>query len=88
MSGICRAIVDTAGGGPLIATQTTVFANSSAVIVNGDPVTPHGTNLHAVPVMVAGSNNVFVGGVAVCNSLDLATCLHPASGSSDVNVGN
>ena len=83
MSGICRAIVDTAGGGPLIATQTTVFANSSAVIV-----TPHGTNLHAVPVMVAGSNNVFVGGVAVCNSLDLATCLHSASGSSDVNVGN
>ena len=54
MSGICRATVDTAGRGPLIATQTTVFANSSAVIVNGDPVTPHGTNLHAVPVMVAG----------------------------------
>lgn len=38
--------------------------------------------------MIAGSNNVFVGGVAVCNAGDLATCGDAATGSSDVNVGD
>jgi hypothetical protein len=38
--------------------------------------------------MIAGSKNVFIGGVAVCNAEDLATCGHAASGSDDVNVGD
>ena len=58
------------------------------IIKNGDPVTGHGSGVHASPIMIAGSNNVFVGGVAVCNAGDLATCGHPATGSSNVNVGD
>ena len=38
--------------------------------------------------MIAGSNNVFINGIAVCNAGDLATCGHPASGSSNVFVGD
>tara|TARA_B100001964_G_C14096179_1_gene537112 strand:- start:497 stop:760 length:264 start_codon:yes stop_codon:yes gene_type:complete len=87
MPGICRDGVDAAGGA-LIKTQTTVFANNNLVIVHGDPVTAHGPGLHAGPTMIAGSDNVFIGGIAVCNAGDLATCGHAASGSSDVFVGD
>jgi uncharacterized Zn-binding protein involved in type VI secretion len=38
--------------------------------------------------MIAGSNNVFIGGVAVVNAGDLATCGDAATGSANVNVGN
>ncbi len=72
----------------MIATRSTVKANGNNIIRNGDPVTGHGSGVHASPIMIAGSNNVFVGGVAVCNAGDLATCGHPATGSSNVNVGN
>lgn len=85
MPGVCRNI-DIAGG-LLIATQSTVKANGNSIIRNGDPVTPHGINLHAAPVITAGSNNVFIGGVAVCNAGDSATCGHTSTGSSNVNVG-
>ena len=57
-------------------------------MVHGDDVTGHGVGLHAGPTMIAGSNNVFIGGVAVCNAGDAATCGHTASGSSNVNVGD
>ena len=87
MPGICRNTTDSAGGA-LIKSQTTVFANSKEVIVNGDSVTGHGSGAHAGPTIVAGSNNVFIGGVAVCNAGDSASCGHTASGSSDVNVGD
>ena len=86
MPGVCRN-VDIAGG-LLIATQSTVKANGNNIIKNGAPVTGHGSGVHASPIMIAGSNNVFVGGVAVCNAGDAATCGHNASGSSNVNVGN
>ena len=86
MPGVCRNI-DIAGG-LLIATQSTEKANGNNIIRNGDPVTSHGSGVHASPIMIAGSNNVFVGGVAVCNAGDLATCGHPATGSSNVNVGD
>jgi uncharacterized Zn-binding protein involved in type VI secretion len=43
--------------------------------------------IHA-PTMIAGSDNVFIGGIAVCNAGDLATCGHAASGSSTVSVGD
>jgi uncharacterized Zn-binding protein involved in type VI secretion len=88
MPGICRDTTDTAGAA-LIKTQTKVFANGDEVIVHGDTVTAHLAGLHAVPpTMIAGSKNVFIGGIAVCNAGDLATCGHSASGSSNVNVGD
>ena len=89
MPGICRDGVDAAGGA-LIKTQTTVFANNNLVIVHGDTVTAHAPGgIHALPpTMIAGSDNVFIGGILVCNQGDLATCSHAASGSSDVFVGD
>jgi uncharacterized Zn-binding protein involved in type VI secretion len=86
MPGICRD--NDSAGGDLIPSQSSVFANNEKVIVNGDAVAGHGPGIHAGPTMIAGSNNVFVGSIAVCNAGDLATCGDPASGSGDVNVGD
>jgi uncharacterized Zn-binding protein involved in type VI secretion len=86
MPGICRANIDSAGG-ILINTQTTVFANGAFVIVHADPVANHGSSPHNSATMIAASNNVFIGGKAVCNAGDLATCGHAATGSVDVFVG-
>jgi len=86
MPGICRDN-DTAGG-DLIPSQTTVYANGEEVIVDGDSVADHGPGLHAGPTMEAGSNSVYIGGIAVCNAEDTATCGHAATGSSDVFVGD
>ena len=58
------------------------------VIVDGDDVAGHGPGEHGGPTMIAGSNAVFVGGIAVCNAGDLATCGDPATGSADVFVGD
>ena len=88
MAGICRNGTDSAGGA-LIASQSTVFANGAAVVVHGDSVTNHAPPIiHAAPTMIAGSFKVFIGGAAVCNAGDLATCGHAASGSSDISVGD
>ena len=86
MPGISRDN-DTAGG-DLIPSQSTVFANSKLVIVNGDSVEGHGSGEHAGPTMIAGSNNVSIGGIAVVNAGDLATCGDAATGSANVNVGD
>jgi uncharacterized Zn-binding protein involved in type VI secretion len=86
MPGISRDN-DTAGG-DLIPSQSTVFANSSLVIVDGDSVAGHGLPPHDAPTMSAGSNNVFIGGIAVVNAGDSATCGHTSSGSSNVMVGD
>ena len=85
MAGICRK--DDTAGGALINTQGTVFANGLEVIVDGDPVASHGNSPHSNATMIAETDNVFIGGKAVCNAGDLATCGHAASGSGDVNVG-
>ena len=87
MPGICRD-ADDAAGGALIKSQSTVFANGKNVIVHGDNVTGHGVAPHNAPTMIAGSNNVFIGGIAVCNAEDLATCGDAATGSSNVFIGN
>lgn len=86
MPGISRDN-DTAGG-DLIASQSTVFANGQAVIVNGDRVAGHGSGAHSSPTITAASNNVFVEGKLVVNAGDSATCGHTATGSSDVIVGD
>ena len=89
MPGVCRLNVDSAGGIILGMNQDgTVFANGVNVSVDVDAVQGHGPGVHAGPVMIAGSNNVFINGIAVCNAGDLATCGHPASGSSNVFVGD
>ena len=86
MPGICRD--NDAAVGDLIATQSTVFANAEKVVVNGNAVASHGISPHNDATITAGSNNVFVGGVAVCNAGDAATCGHTATGSTDVFVGD
>lgn len=87
MSGVCRVNVDSAGGVILGGDNTTVFANGALVSVDGDLVQGHGTGEHAGPVMIANNNNVFIGGKLVCKAGNLATCGHPASGSSNVMIG-
>lgn len=86
MPGICRD--NDKAGGDLIPSQATVYANGELVIVDGDDVEGHGSGVHAGPTITAGSNNVFIGGIAVCNAGDSATCGHTASGSETVNVGD
>lgn len=89
MPGICRVGVDSAGGTILgVLQDETVFANGSLVSVHNDDVQGHAPGVHASPVMIAGSKNVFINGIAVCNAGDLATCGHSASGSSNVFVGD
>ena len=89
MPGISRDN-DTAGG-DLIPSQSTVKVNNELVIVHGDKVEPHdpgGVHSTPQPTMIAGSNNVFIGGKAVVNAGDAATCGHLATGSGDVSVGD
>ena len=78
---------DTAGG-DLIPSQTTVFANDEEIIVHGDSVASHGISPHNNATMIAGSKNVFIGGKAVVNAGDAATCGHTSTGSTTVNVGD
>tara|TARA_B100000941_G_scaffold167286_1_gene119113 strand:+ start:3094 stop:3351 length:258 start_codon:yes stop_codon:yes gene_type:complete len=77
---------DTAGG-DLIASQSTVFANGQAIIIDGDAVANHGPSPHNAATISAGSNNVFIGNTAVVNAGDAASCGHTSSGSGNVNVG-
>ena len=77
--------------GDLIASQSTVFANSNAIIIDGDGVAPHVpcpvVPVHCAATMSAGSNNVFIGGTAVVNAGDSASCGHTSTGSGNVFVG-
>ena len=94
MSGISRDI-DTAAG-DVVPSQTTLFANGnvapSLVIVNDDDVVSHSPcpfpPSHCDATMIAGSNNVFIGKIAVVNAGDSATCGHTSTGSSTVFVGD
>jgi len=90
MPGISRNN-DTAGG-DLVPSQSTVFANGELVIVNGNSVVSHSPcpvpASHCSATMIAGSNNVFIGGIAVVNAGDSASCGHTSTGSSDVIVGD
>lgn len=86
MPGITRK--DDTAGGAITNTQSTVRADGKFVIVHGDPVAPHGVGAHAGATMIAVSKNVRIGGKAVVNAGDLATCGDEATGSSTVRVGN
>jgi uncharacterized Zn-binding protein involved in type VI secretion len=87
MPGICRD--NDSSGGDLIPSQSTVFANNELVIVDNDGVAGHGILPHIPQNIIAGSNNVFIGNIAVCNEGDGNTiCGHTATGSGDVFVGD
>lgn len=86
MPGVSRETIDSAGG-PLIATVTTVKVNNQSIIVQGDPVTSHGSSPHNAAVMVGASGTVKAGGKFVCRQGDAASCTHTASGSGDVIAG-
>jgi uncharacterized Zn-binding protein involved in type VI secretion len=87
MPGISRD--NDAAGGDLIPSQKTVFANSEEVIVDGDGVAGHGAPPHTPQTIIAGSNNVFIGEIAVCNAGDKASnCGEASTGSDDVYVGD
>lgn len=83
MPGIARVGVDTAGGTILGGGQSSVFVNGSLAAVIGDAVAGHGIGVHAAPVMVGGSGDVFVEGIGVCREGDAASCGDTATGSSD-----
>ena len=86
MPGICRDN-DTAGG-DLVPSQSTVFANSEEVIIDGDTVVAHGPAPHLQQTIIAGSDRGFVTGEAVCNAGDVASvCGEAATGSTDVFAG-
>jgi uncharacterized Zn-binding protein involved in type VI secretion len=87
MPGISRN--NDSSGGDLIPSQSTVFANSELVIVDDNGVKKHGILPHIAQNIIAGSNNVFIGNIAVCNEGDGNTiCGHTASGSGNVFVGD
>ena len=66
--------------------QSTVFANSKLLSVNGSSVTTHG--LHSGATTANGSSTVFAGGTAVNRTGDVDSCTHTRTGGSDdVNIG-
>ena len=79
------------GGGTISSVpQSTVFANSKLLSVNGSSVTTHGTDpaVHSGATTANGSSTVFAGGTAVNRTGDADSCTHTrAGGSSDVNIG-
>ena len=70
--------------------QSTVFANSKVLAVNGSKGTGHGVDLHAVNAWdtANGSSTVNAGGIPVNSETDADTCAHTRTGGSgDVNIG-
>lgn len=87
MPGASRITVDKAEGIIIGPGASSVLVNGKAVSVANDDVTPHGSGLHAAPKVLIGSDTVFAEGKAIIREGDKATCLHVATGSSDVLVG-
>ena len=79
------------GGGTISSVpQSTVYANSKLLSVNGSSVTTHGTDpaVHSGATTANGSSTVFAGGTAVNRTGDADSCTHTRTGgSSDVNIG-
>ena len=75
------------GGGTISSVpQSTVYANSKLLSVNGSSVTNH--VLHIGATTANGSSTVFAGGTAVNRTSDADSCGHTrAGGSSNVNIG-
>ena len=79
------------GGGTISSVpQSTVYANSKLLSINGSSVTTHGTDpaVHSGATTANGSSTVFAGGTAVNREDDNDTCGHARDGgSSNVNIG-
>ena len=78
------------GGGTISSVpQSTVYANSKLLSVNGSSVSTHGDPVvHSGATTANGSSTVFAGGVAVNRTGDADSCTHTrAGGSSNVNIG-
>ena len=79
------------GGGTISSVpQSTVYANSKLLSVNGSSVTTHGEDpaVHSGATTANGSSTVFAGGTAVNRTGDVDSCTHTRTGgSSDVNIG-
>ena len=75
------------GGGTISSVpQSTVFANSKLLSVNGSSVQNH--VLHIGATTANGSSTVFAGGTAVNRTGDADSCGHiRVGGSSNVNIG-
>ena len=82
---------NTGGGTITTIPQSTVFANSKVLAVNGSKGTGHGVGIHAVNAWdtANGSSTVNAGGIPVNRFGDADTCVtHTRTGgSSDVNIG-
>ena len=86
MAAVQRKTDANTGGGTISSTvQSTVFANSKLVSVNGSTVTTHGTspNVHAGVITANGSSTVFAGGIAINRTNDADSCTHTRTGGSD-----
>ena len=84
------------GATTVVTGNTTVYANSKLIAIHGN------ANSHGAGALTAGSNSVFIGGVAVVNHTpdgaaadDLCIPIGPphcgpstAAGSDNVNVGD
>ena len=79
------------GGGTISSVpQSTVYANSKLLSVNGSSVTTHGTDpaVHSGTVTANGSSTVFADGTAVNRTGDVDSCTHVRTGGYDkVKVG-
>ena len=91
MAAVQRSGDANTGGGTISSTaQSTVYANSKLISVNGSTVTTHGVspNVHAGATTANGSSTVFAGGIAINRTGDLDSCTHTRTGGSgDVFVG-
>ena len=86
MAAVQRKTDANTGGGTISSTvQSTVFANSKLVSVNGSTVTTHGIypNVHAGVTTANGSSTVFAGGIAINRTDDADSCTHTRTGGSD-----
>ena len=87
MPGATRQGTDSAGG-TLIQGSSDVTVNGQPSVRLGDAVQGHGKSPHSSPTMAEGSSSVLVNGIPMCHQGHTATCGHPATGSSDVIVGD
>lgn len=79
---------DTGGGTIGTPPQTTVFANSLLIGVNGSPVSSHGVSPHSSPTTANGSASVFAKSIPINVEGNADSCGHTRSGgSSNVFVG-
>ena len=81
---------NTGGGTITTIPQSTVFANSKVLAVNGSKGTGHGVGIHAENAWdtAYGSLTVKCHGTPVNSETDADTCGHTRTGGSgDVNIG-